>query len=100
MAMRRTASGLLIPVRMNEEARFTCNIPGCDWRGYTHTEQVIHVKEHIREDEADIMEMTTPFAEKVMGEGADPEYQRYLEDRYQKLLPDVGPKEALDPKRY
>jgi hypothetical protein len=39
--LRKTATGLLIPTRMNEEPRFRCNIPGCDWRGYTHTEQVI-----------------------------------------------------------
>lgn len=100
MNLRKTASGLLIPIRMNEEPRYTCNLPNCEWRGYNPREQVQHMKEHLREDEADIMEMTTPVTEKLMGEGGDPERQRYLEDRYRRLLPQVGPKEALDPKRY
>lgn len=100
MNLRRRASGLLIPTHMNEEPRFKCNLPNCDWVGWNPREQVNHVKQHLREDEADIMEMTTPVSEKIMGEGGDPERQAYLEDRYRKLLPEVGQKEALDPKRY
>jgi hypothetical protein len=38
--------------------------------------------------------------DQIMGEGADPERQRYLEQRYRRLLPQVGQKQALDPKRY
>lgn len=96
MAMRRTATGLLIPIRMNEEARFDCSF--CDWRGYSEREQVLHIKEHIREDEAEIMEMTKPRLEGVLAE--DPERQEHLRRRHRQLVKEVGPKEALDPKRY
>ena len=100
MKMRPTASGLLIPVRMNERPTHRCNYPGCDWVGYSSTEQVLHVKEHVREDEAEIVDATTPFTEKVMGEGYDPEHQAYLERRFRQLLPQIGVKAALDPQRY
>lgn len=97
---RPTSSGLLIPVHMNEAPRYRCNYPDCDWVGWNPREQVIHVKEHVREDEAEIVESTTPFSERVIGEGYDPEHQEWLERRYEQLLPVVGPKGALDPKRY
>lgn len=98
--MRQTSSGLLIPVRMNEAPRYKCNFPGCDWVGWNPREQVDHIKAHVTANEAEIAEATTPYADKVIGDGYDPEHQQYLERRYKRLLPVVGPKEALDPRRY
>lgn len=98
--MRPTGSGLLIPVRMNESPTHRCNYPGCDWVGYNDREQVQHVKRHVDADQAEIVEMTTPVIEKIMGEGADPERQRYLEEKYARLKKDIGPKAALNPKLY
>lgn len=99
MALRKTASGLLIPVRMNDQPTHRCNFPDCDWVGYSDREQVDHVKEHVRENEAEIVEMTTPVLDRVLGEG-DIERQRWLERRHRQLVREVGPKEALDPERY
>lgn len=99
MALRKTASGLLIPVRMNEQPTHRCNFPGCDWVGYNDREQVAHVKEHVRESEDEIVEMTTPTLDKILGPG-DVERQEWLERRYRQLVKEVGPKEALNPDRY
>jgi hypothetical protein len=97
MRYRPTSTGLLIPIRPDEGYR--CNFPGCDWHG-TKREQVAHAQFHLREHEPELHELTTPVIDQIMGEGADPERQRYLEPRYSRLLPQVGQKQALDPKRY
>lgn len=97
---RSTATGLLIPSHMNDAPTHRCNYPDCDWVGWNDREQVEHIKQHVNADEAEIVEATTPFAQKLMGEGGDPERQEYLERKYRRLLPEVGMKEALDPKRY
>lgn len=97
--LKVTASGLLIPGHMNDEPRYHCNIPGCDWVGYNAREQVAHAQGHANDEDLMHELSRSPVAE-IMGEGTDPERQKYLEDRYRKLLPQVGPKEALDPRRY
>lgn len=97
---RPTPTGLLIPSHMNDAPTHRCNYPGCDWVGYSGREQVSHVKEHVNADQAEIVEATTPFAEKLMGEGGDPERQEYLEKKFRRLLPEVGLKEALNPENY
>lgn len=97
---RPTHTGLLIPSHMNEAPTHRCNFPGCDWVGWSDREQVSHVKAHVNENQAEIVEATTPFSEKLMGEGGDPERQAFLERRFRQLLPEVGLKEALDPRRY
>lgn len=100
MNFRQTLTGLLIPRRMNEQPTHRCNYPDCDWVGYNDREQVDHVMRHVNEDEAEIMEATTPFMERVNPGGLDPEHQEYLERRYRQLVKEVGPKEALRPERY
>lgn len=95
--MKLTASGLMIPGRMNEEPKHKCNFPGCDWLGYTQQEQVAHVKEHVREDEAEIVEFVKAPSEDIFGEG-DPEYRKYLSDRRRSLLGQVP--DPDDPRHY
>lgn len=93
-----TASGLLIPTRMNEEARYVCNIPGCDWRGYNQREQVAHALTHASDE--DLMhELSRSPTEEILGEG-DPEYRGYMKRRHAQLLKEVGPREANNPERY
>jgi hypothetical protein len=97
---RHTSSGLLVPIRPNERPRYRCNFPGCDWHGFNQPEQVAHARFHLREHEAELHDLTTPVIDRIMGEGGDPERQRYLERRFARLRKDVGLKRALDPRRY
>ena len=98
MDLVKRASGLLIPSRLNEEPRFVCNIPGCDWKGYSERERVSHAVAHARDE--DLMhELTRSVTEEILGEG-DPEYREYLDRKHAQLVKDVGPKEALNPERY
>ena len=98
---RTTPTGLLIPSRMNEEPTHRCNYPDCGWVGYSDREQVTHVMQHVNADQAEIVEATTPYLDKAIGDGHDPEHQEYLERRFRQLRAAGMPlKEALDPKRY
>lgn len=96
--MKLTASGLLIPTRLNDEPKYRCNIPGCDWLGYTQQEQVRHALGHANDE--DLMhDLSKSVTEEVLGEG-DPEWREYLDRKHRQLVKDVGPKEANDPRRY
>lgn len=97
--MRRTASGLIIPGRMTEQPTSKCNVPGCGHLSYNDREQVDHAKYHASQDEDLIQEAVRSINDEIMGEG-DPEWSAYLKDRHKKLVKEVGPKEANQPRRY
>lgn len=97
--LTKTASGLVIPTRMNEEPRYRCNFPGCDWKGYDPLEQVRHVMRHASEEEEVIHEICKNPTDEILGPG-DVEKQKWQRERYEDLKKRYGPKEALDIKRY
>lgn len=96
--MRTTPSGLIIPGHLNDEPRYVCNVPSCDWHGYSQQEQVRHALTHANDEDL-MAELTYSPVDEVMGEG-DPEYMDYLKRKHRQLQKEVGPKEALNPERY
>jgi hypothetical protein len=97
--MKVTGSGLLIPSHLNDEPRYVCNFPGCGWKGYTQREQVDHAMHHATQDEETIHELCKEPTEEILGPG-DVEKQVWQKERYDALKKTVGPREALNPKRY
>jgi hypothetical protein len=97
--LKLTASGLIIPTRMNEEPKYVCNIPGCGQRFYDGEEQarVSHALFHATQDEDYIQDAIRSPSEEILGEG-DPEYRKYLRDRYEQLKGQVP--DPLNPERY
>ena len=97
--MKLTASGLLIPTRMNEAPKYQCNVPGCDAVFYEGEERarVRHSLEHAYNDHEQIEEAIRDPHDEILGEG-DPERQNWLKRRFEQLKGEVP--DPLNPKRY